>query len=185
MPEYGRTIQTMIAHAMQLVDRSQRLRCAHTIVKVMAGMQPDLRSQGDYQHMLWDHLAYMSGYQLDIDYPVEITRLDTDVTKPSPLKYPSKNIRSRHYGHVIEQFLEHLSTMPEGNERDQLLALTANQMKQALFDWNRDAMDEGKIAADIARYTDGRVRLDLDNFRFDAPVQGGQQGGQKKKKKKK
>lgn len=185
MPEYGRTIQAMIQHACQLEDKAQRQRCANTIIDVMAGMQPELSKQENFQNKLWDHLAYLAGYKLDIDYPVEITRLDTEATKPSPLSYPKRNIRNRHYGNIMEQFLSHLATMPEGDERKQLLELVANQMKQDLFDWNRDAMDPEKIASDIARYTDGRVCLDLSTFKFDTVIQGGQNDGSKKKKKKK
>lgn len=187
MPEYGRTIQKMIEHAKQLGDKEQRLRCAQTIINIMAGMQPSLREQSDYRRKLWDHLAFMAGYELDIDYPVEITRLDSDMLKPQPLKYPKKSIRNRHYGYVLEQFLGYLATLPEGAERDALLSLTANQMKQSLFDWNRDSMDEDKIATDIERYTEGKVRLDLSSFKFESVVQGNGyvNGGQKKKKKKK
>ena len=62
-----------------------------------------------------------------------------------------------------------------------------NQMKQDLFVWNRDAMDEELVAQDIMRYTDGEVSLDVDNFRF-APVgmpsvQQLMGNGKKKKKK--
>lgn len=185
MPEYGRTIQMMIQHACQLADKDQRQRCANTIVDVMAGMQPEMAKQQNFKNKLWDHLAYLSDYKLDIDYPVEITRLDTDSAKPSPLSYPKRSIRNRHYGNIMELFLAHLATLPEGEERTQLLELVANQMKQELFDWNRDAMDPEKIAADIARYTDGRVRLDLSKFKFDTVIQGGQNDGSKKKKKKK
>ena len=95
-----------------------------------------------------------------------------------------KSIGQRQYGFLIEESLRQLAEMPEGEERDEMLALVANQMKQSLFIWNRDAMDEEKVAMDIERYTHGKVQLDLDNFRF-APVQTlpRQDGGKKKKKK--
>ena len=81
-----------------------------------------------------------------------------------------KDIGQRQYGYLLEESLRQLAEMPEGEERDQMLALVANQMKQSLFNWNRDAMDDMKVAADISRYTKGRVSLDLSTFRF-APVQ--------------
>lgn len=187
MPEYGRAVQDMVAHAMSLTDREERQRCAQTIVNVMGNMQPALRDQPDHKHKLWDHLAYISGYQLDVDYPYPVTRLDSEAAKPQPLHYPQTRIRNRHYGHVMEQFLDHLATLPAGEERDALTEYLANQMKQHLYDWNRDAMDHERIAFDIARYTEGRVQMDLDTFKFDAVIQGGQpdNGGGKKKKKKK
>ncbi len=184
MPEYGRGVQDMIAYAVAIPDREERLHCAETIFSIMLNMQPQLHEQPDYKNRIWDHIAYISGYQLDIDYPCEITRLGEEAEKPTPLKYPMKNIRQRQYGYLLEESLRQLSEMPEGDERDQMLAYVANQMKQSLFVWNRDAMDEAKVAADIERYTQGKVKLDIANFRF-APVQTlpRQDGGRKKKRK--
>ena len=59
-------------------------------------------------------------------------------------------------------------------------------MKQDLFVWNRDAMNETLVAEDIERYTRGEVKLNLDEFRF-APVgmpSASQLAGVKKKKRK-
>lgn len=185
MPEYGRGIQQMIEYAVTIEDRAERQRCAESIFSVMMDMQPQLREQPDYKHRIWDHIAYISNYRLDIDYPFEITRLGNEAQKPEPMKYPMKDIRQRQYGHLIEEALKLLAEMPEGEARDELLAQVANQMKQSLFIWNRDAMDEEKVESDIAHYTGGKVKLDLENFHF-APVQTlpRQDGGGKKKKKK-
>ena len=185
MPEYGRGIQQMIEYAVTIEDRAERQRCAESIFSVMMDMQPQLREQPDYKHRIWDHIAYISNYRLDIDYPFEITRLGNEAQKPEPMKYPMKDIRQRQYGHLIEEALKLLAEMPEGEARDELLAQVANQMKQSLFIWNRDAMDEEKVESDIAHYTGGKVKLDLENFHF-APVQPlpRQDGGGKKKKKK-
>ena len=185
MPEYGRGIQQMIEYAVTIEDRAERQRCAESIFSVMMDMQPQLREQPDYKHRIWDHIAYISNYRLDIDYPFEITRLGYEAQKPEPMKYPMKKIRQRQYGHLIEEALKLLAEMPEGEARDELLAQVANQMKQSLFIWNRDAMDEEKVESDIAHYTGGKVKLDLENFHF-APVQTlpRQDGGGKKKKKK-
>lgn len=185
MPEYGRGIQQMIEYAVTIEDRAERQRCAESIFSVMMDMQPQLREQPDYKHRIWDHIAYISNYRLDIDYPFEITRLGNEAQKPEPMKYPMKEIRQRQYGHLIEEALKLLAEMPEGEARDELLAQVANQMKQSLFIWNRDAMDEEKVESDIAHYTGGKVKLDLENFHF-APVQTlpRQDGGGKKKKKK-
>lgn len=185
MPEYGRAVQQMIMHAVSLPERERRQECASTIVEIMANMYPSLRELPNYREHLWNHIAYISGYTLDVDYPYPLTRLDGEAMHPAPLHYPMKRIRNRYYGNLVEQQLAHLAEMPEGEERDAFLTLVANQMKQTLFDWNRDAMDDEKIAADIERYTEGKVSLDLSTFRFDVVMQGKQQTNGSKKKKKK
>ncbi|MBP5381324.1 MAG: DUF4290 domain-containing protein [Bacteroidaceae bacterium] len=185
MPEYGRSVQEMIEYAVSIPDREERQRCAESIFSIMVNMQPQLRELPDYKHRIWDHIAYISGYRLDIDYPCQITPLGESAQKPEPLPYPMKEIQQRQYGYLIEESLRQLAEMPEGEERDALLALTANQMKQSLFTWNRDAMDDEKVAADIAHYTHGKVQLDLSEFHF-APVQTlpRQDGSSKRKRKK-
>ena len=37
-------------------------------------MFPHLRDVDDFKHILWDHLAIMSDFKLDIDYPYEIVK---------------------------------------------------------------------------------------------------------------
>ena len=57
--------------------------------------------------------------------------------------------------------------MPDGEERDELIRLTANQMKRDLVQWGHGSMDDEKVADDMARLTDGAVQLDLQNFTFE------------------
>ncbi len=166
MPEYGRGIQNMVNHALTLPTKAERQRCANTIVAIMAGMSPEMRDVPDFKQKLWDHLAVMADYKLDIDYPYEVRRAEDFQKKPRPMVYPMKRIRFRHYGNLLETLLAHLKDMPEGAERDELTRLVADQMKRSLYSWNRDAMEDEKVAADVAMYTDGRVQLDLENFRF-------------------
>ncbi len=166
MPEYGRGIQNMVDHALTIEDRAERQRCANTIVNIMGSMFPHLRDIPDFKHKLWDHLAVMADYKLDIDYPYEITPAAAVHSRPKPLAYPMKRIRYRHYGYMLETLLKKLKDMPEGEERDALTSMVANQMKRCLYNWNKDAMDEEKVAADLSEYTEGKVQLDLDHFRF-------------------
>ena len=69
LPEYGRSIQNMVDYALTIQDRAERQRCANTIINIMGNMFPHLRDVPDFKHKLWDHLAIMSGFELDIDYP--------------------------------------------------------------------------------------------------------------------
>lgn len=176
MPEYGRGIQNMVDYALTLTDRAERQRCANTIISIMGNMFPHLRDVSDFGHKLWDHLAVMSNYQLDIDYPYEITPAEKLHARPKPMAYPMKRIRYRHYGYMLETFLHRIKDMEDGPKRDALVRLVANQMKQSLYTWNRDAMDDEKVIADLAYYTGGKVQLDLKTFRF-ASVQNRSIGG--------
>ena len=167
MPEYGREVQEMINHAMSIEDRDERQQCAETIVDIMERMSPMSRDTEDYKRKLWDHLAIMSGFKLDIDYPYDISDAQKMSTKPEPLPYPMTNIPVRHYGKLVFELIETLKQMPESEERDELVRQTANQMKRDLLQWSHGSCDDEKIADDLAYFTDGVIQLDLSTFKFE------------------
>ena len=70
LPEYGRSVQKMVDHALTIEDRAERQKCAETIIAIMESMFPNLKNElPDYKRKLWDHLAIMSDFALDIDNP--------------------------------------------------------------------------------------------------------------------
>ena len=165
MPEYGRGIQDMITYATTLPTKEERQRCAESIFGVMSSMQPQLREQPDYKQRIWDHIAYISGYQLDIDYPCAINRLGEDAPKPTPIKYPMKDIRQRQYGYLIEESLRQLAEMPEGEEREVLAAQIAHTMKREYLTWNSDTVEDTLIVDQMAEMSDNRLQPPAD-FQF-------------------
>ena len=169
LPEYGREIQQMVDHCLTIADRDERQRCAETIVDIMGRMFPDEKTVEDRDRKFWDHLAIMSGFELDIDYPYNVDYAAKIAMKPEPMKYPMKKIPVRHYGAMLFEVFEKLEHMEPGEERDALVALTANQMRRDLVQWSHGSSDEEKVASDLARYTHCKIQLDLDTFKF-API---------------
>ena len=184
LPEYGREIQNMVDHALTIEDRSERQACAETIVATMQRMFSQGNSREESARKFWDHLAIMSDFKLDVDYPYGIEVAHGMSQKPQPLHYSQQGVPVRHYGNLLFELFEKLKTMPEGEERDQLVRYAANQMKMCLVEWSHGSNDDEKVADDLARYTDGVIQLDLDTFRFDKMPTSRQQQGDRKKKKK-
>ncbi len=158
MPEYGRLVQQMAEHAVSIPDRTRRQAYAREIVRIMAHLNPKMRGVPDYEHKLWDHLAYIADYKLDIDYPVEINRRDTE-SRPPRLPYPQGNIRYHHYGRLLEQAIQKAAEMPEGPARQCLTALIINRMKRNLGTWRGASAADAKVARDLESYTEGKIRL--------------------------
>ena len=183
MPEYGREIQKMVDYAISLPSREERLKCAKTIVKMMLTKVPQIRENADYQQTLWDHLYLMSDKRLDIDWPFDVSNAEKIHSKPAPIPLPQNRIRQRHYGRLVEELLEKLTTMPDGPERDELVCLTANQMKRDLLTWGHGSADDEKVANDLYVLTDGVIQLDLNNFRFERMTAISFDDGKKKKRK--
>ncbi len=167
LPEYGREIQKMIDHAITLPTKEQRQECAKAIIAVMDNMNPQNRGNADYKQKLWDHLAIMARFRLEIDYPYDVSEALHIARRPEPMKYPTEAIPVRHYGRMMFELFNRLKTMQPGEERDSLTRIVANQMKYCLTQWSHGSSDNEKVASDLARYTDGKIQLDLNTFRFD------------------
>ena len=166
LPEYGRSVQNMVDHALTIEDREERQRCANTIVNIMGGMFPHLRDVPDFKHKLWDHLAIMSDFKLDIDYPFEIVKREELEMKPGKIAYPDKAIRYRHYGRFLESMIKKLSEMEEGEEKQALLQLLAVQMKKNLNNWNKEGIEDQKIVDDLREYSNGAIDLKVEDLRL-------------------
>ncbi len=183
MPEYGREIQKMVDHAVSLPTKEERQLCAETIIRLMENKNPQVQESANAEQALWDHLYLMSQKQLDIDWPFDVSEAEKILSKPQPMAHPTGGARMRHYGRLIEELFEKLKTMPEGDERDELVRLTANQMKRNLAAWGHGSMDDEKVADDLARFTDGKIQLDLSSFHFENTIPMGNSKNNGKKKK--
>lgn len=159
MPEYGRCVQNMVNHALTIENRAERQRCANTIIKIMGNMYPLLKEMPDFKQKLWDHLAIMSNFKLDIDYPCEVVRPDSLSSAPDRIPYANGRIRYRHYGRFLENLIRKAVEMPEGPERSQLVHLIAIQMRKNFITWNKDSVEIRKLITDLEDYTDGAILL--------------------------
>ena len=185
LPEYGREIQKMVDHAVSLPTKEERQACAEAIIDIMYQMFPQSRENEDYIRKLWDHLAIMSNFKLDIDYPYDVTAAKEISERPAPLPYPMTRIPVRHYGKMVFELFEQLKNMPEGPERDELMQYTAMQMKRNLLQWNHGSYDDERIVADLEHFTDGVIRVTADKLRLssvNAIDFANPQGNNKKKK---
>lgn len=159
LPEYGRCIQEMVDHAKTIEDREERQQCANTIIKLLSNLYGKQSAKEDVTQKLWNHLAAMANYELDIDYPVEIENLFERENKRENIKLPQKKIRKPHYGALAEETTKVLQTIEDGEEKDALIRLVANQMKRNLANWNPNALSDEKILDDLADLTHGKVQL--------------------------
>lgn len=159
LPEYGRSVQKMVDHALTIEDREERQKCAETIIRVMGSMFPNLRNLPDYERKLWDHLAIMSGFKLEIDYPFEVIKEEEFNVPPQRVPYQSGEIRNRHYGRIVEDMIAYAITLDEGEEREQLIELICIQMKKNYIAWNKDNVDDRKILDDLRAYTNGAIDI--------------------------
>ena len=166
MPEYGRNIQQMIAHALTIEDREERTRCVNTIINIMGNLFPYLRDVNDFKHKLWDHVAIMSDFKLDIDYPYEILKQENLYSRPETIPYKNSRIRYMHYGRNLEEMIERVATYPEGELKNEIIRMIANQMKKCFLTWNKEVVDDRKIFDNLREMSKGKVDLSEENFKL-------------------
>ncbi len=166
LTEYGRNIQQMVEYAMTIEDRAERTRCVKTIINIMGNLFPHLRDVNDFKHKLWDHLAMMSNYQLDIDYPYEVVKPEELQSKPDKMPYPNRNIKDRHYGNNLPKFVKAATELSDPEQTDKLMGILANQMKKYVLTWNKDNVEDQRIYNDIMEMTDGKFQANENTIKL-------------------
>jgi len=170
LPEYGRNIQQMVEYAVAIEDREQRTKCANSIINIMGNMFPYLRDVDGFKFKLWDHLAIMSRFQLDIDYPFDVIRKENLALKPNKISYSNKKMRYMHYGAIIEKFIDMASKIENEEDKNSLLMSIANYMKKSLIAWNNKYInDDKKIFNDLRELSKGKISINPDDFQLLAP----------------
>ncbi len=160
LPEYGRNVQNMIRHAMEIADKAERNRAAQAIIEVMGQLNPHLRDVDDYRHKLWTHLFVMSDFQLDVESPYEIPRQEVLNEKPQIMEYPKRNIRYGHYGSYTQKILENSRAVTDAKEKEYLKSTMANFMKVQFLAHNNDAVENNVIADQLKELSKGELVLD-------------------------
>lgn len=160
LPEYGRNVQNMISHAMEIENRVERNRAAQAIIEVMGQLNPHLRDVDDFRHKLWTHLFVMSDFQLDVDSPYEIPKPEMLMEKPNLMEYPKSKIKYGHYGKYTESILKTSKSLESTDEKEYLKNAMANFMKKLYLSHNNDAVENHVIAENLKELSAGDLILE-------------------------
>jgi len=157
LTEYGRNIQNMVHLAMQIEDKEERTRCVNTIIDTMGIFFPHLRDVNDFKHKLWDHLAIMSEYKLDIDYPYEVPQEHVK-TEPEKIDYPDGNVKYKYYGNFLHKLIKATDSIDNEN-RERYIYILANHMKRSYLTWNKNNVEDKTILEDLYELSNGKIDI--------------------------
>ena len=157
--EYGRHIQKLVEHAMNLKDKEERQKMANGIIDIMGELNPQLRDVADFKHKLWDHLFVISNFELDVDSPYEKPIIEKLFEKPEPLAYPNSKIKYNHYGKVIELMIDESIKMEDQELKSKLVIAIANQMKKSYVNWNLDTVEDEIILNQLTKLSKGKLSV--------------------------
>jgi hypothetical protein len=158
LPEYGRSIHKMVDHIMLIENREERILAVKAVIDVMGMMYPYLRDIAEFKHKLWDHIAIMSDFKLDIDYPYDPPKPETFIEKPKLIPYTQSDIKYRHYGKIMENYINATAQLEVDNPAKVVnTEMLANQMKKSYLTWNKDAVEDSKILKDMVELSRGKL----------------------------
>jgi len=183
LPEYGRNIQKMVDYCLTIPDREERTVCAYSIIDSMANLFPELKTNDETNHKLWDHLMIMSDFKLDIDFPCEVIAENNLHSIPEPVGYDNNMFQFRHYGKNIEELIQKATDMEPGPEKDELIYLTASHMKKMMMSFNPEGATDSRIFNDLRMMTGGAILVTEADMKLPEYVEQPKPTNKKKKKK--
>ena len=160
LPEYGRNVQNMISHAMEVKDREERNNAAQAIIEVMGQLNPHLRDVDDYRHKLWTHLFVMSDFKLDVDSPYEIPKEEVLNEKPELMHYPKGRIKYGHYGKYTQDMLTSSADINNEEAKQFFTMAMGNFMKKQYLVHNNGAVENHVIADHLNELSNGDLSIE-------------------------
>lgn len=183
LPEYGRTVQKMVEYCMTLPTKEERTVCAEAIFKCISNIIPELKNSPEESIKVWNHLAIISGFKLDIDYPCEILDEEKLHSRPSTVPYGGGALAYRHYGRLIQAMIDYVASLEEGPERDSMAEDIANQIKKTLVVASGEEVEDSRVFDDLAQLSHGAIRISTEELTLKEYKVAPQPAGKKKKKK--
>ena len=159
LPEYGRNVQNMISHAMEVKDKKERNNAAKAIIEVMGQLNPHLRDVDDYRHKLWTHLFVMSDFKLDVDSPYEIPKEEALNEKPEVMHYPKGKIKYGHYGKYTQDMLTSSVDINDKEAKEFFTMAMGNFMKKQYLVHNNGAVENHVIADHLNELSNGDLSI--------------------------
>lgn len=186
--EYGRTVQVLLRKANAIEDDEERQAYVERVIKLMLQMEPDIKTQENYEERLWKHAFLIAGEPLKVTVPEGISLEEEDEEVVKALPYPDVTTRMRHYGQNVQQLIKQAAALEDGPEKDAATYIAAYYMKIALTSWaSGQFVNEEMIRKDLYELSDKKLMLGPEvKIGVPGPNQPEQhpQGRKKKKKNK-
>lgn len=163
MREYGRNVQRMVEFTVKEKDKEKRQRMAEAIVELMGQMNPHLRNVEEFRHKLWDHLYFMSNFELEVDSPYPKPPKDVLQDKPQHIGYPKHKIGRPQYGKNVETMIKKAMEMDDPEKQKAFAEVIGNYMKLVSQNWNKETVNDLIIKEDIKALSGGKLTLDEDS----------------------
>lgn len=158
-PEYGRNVQMLVDYACNITDPVDRKKSVMAIIAVMGNLNPQLRDNPDFKHILWDHLAIMSDFRLAEYSPYPIPDKDNLHGKPAPIERYDKDMKYPTFGRIIENLMDKAKTIDDPERRNIMIKNITNHMKKSYLLWNKENINDEVIFSVLKEISRGELEV--------------------------
>lgn len=159
MPEYGRIIQQLVETCKELPEKEQRNKMATGIIEFMGQRNPQLRDEDDYVHKLWYHFFAIANFEIDVDSPYPIPTEEELKVKPNRMEYPKLQGDFKFYGKSILQLIDIAISWEDGDKKEALIQVIANNMKKSYNVYNKEHVADQVIFRHLKELSGNRLDL--------------------------
>jgi len=160
LPEYGRNVQKMVEYAVLIEDKVERNKAIQEIVNIMGNANPHLRDIDDFKHKLWDQIAQMSKFEMEIDSPYPTPKKETFTAKPKLVPYTKGRLKYRYFGRIITKLIDAAIEEEDENKKSNLVKTIANHMKKLYIMWNKETVDDTVIIEKLGELSNGKLKVE-------------------------
>jgi len=165
LPEYGRNIQKMVEYASSIEDKEERNKAIQEIVNIMGSANPHLRDIDDFKHKLWDQIAQMSNFEMDIDSPYPIPKKETFTSRPKLVPYVKGRLKYKYLGRTILKLIDVAIEETDEEKKSELVRIISNHMKKSYIMWNKDTVEDSVIFEKLDELSQSKLKVE-DNTRL-------------------
>jgi hypothetical protein len=160
LPEYGRNIQRMVDYIKTIEDRETRNQAAQEIISIMGNLNPHLRDINDFKHKLWDQLAQMADFNIDIDSPYPTPQKETFEEKPNIVPYNTGALKYKYLGRIMQKLIKAATNIEDKEKKDELVRIITNHMKKLYMIWNKDTVEDNDIFDKLVELSNGELKVE-------------------------
>jgi hypothetical protein len=158
-PEYGRNVQMLVDYVVNLTDPVDKEKSVKAIIAVMGNLNPQLRDNPDFKHILWDHLAIMSDFKLTEYSPYPIPDKNNLHTKPAPIERYDKDMKYPTFGRIVENLMEKCKTIDDPDRKNEMIKNITNHMKKSYLLWNKENINDEVIFKVLKEISAGELEV--------------------------
>ena len=165
-PEYGRNVQMLVDYVVNIKDPVEREKSVKAVITVMGNLNPQLRDNPDFKHLLWDHLAIMSDFRLAEYSPYPVPDKANLHSKPSPIERYEKDMKYPIFGRIIERLMEKCKNIDDADRKNELIKTITNHMKKSFVLWNKENINDEVIFKVLKEISGGELEVQDEDLKL-------------------